>query len=238
MAENALENAFIRLPRPQKVLDPKKVIIPTKSALLQAQIEKVRQNQPKSHMPPPEREPADPKHLRSVVNTKSLDGTPLESRMEVVENSDLHTLGPVITLGVLTQDGVKWALRAQRGRSGLLMVKKVKQDTGAAERRILETISHRNIAKLLHVFDDNDLMCLAMEYSRFTLAEVFFVHLRLEEQQIQCIARSVRSLLFFISKLTKEDLRRIGIPRKNRYRSQLCGCRLDPHNPRSTRGVV
>ena len=97
----------------------------------------------------------------------------------------------MITLGVFTQDQTKWTIRAQRGRKGLVMVKRLDRGMGEAEICFLRRISHRNIAKFVHSYMEDGSHCIAIEYCRFTLAEILHVHLRLEEPQLQPIACSV-----------------------------------------------
>jgi hypothetical protein len=227
--DNALESAFVRLPRPQKVLDPDKIIVPTRSALLRAQTPKLRDYGSSSLMPQPRPRPAT---NPSTKLPKALYvGLPDIAKDGVVERADLHTLGPIITLGTLTQNNVKWALRAQRGRSGLIMVKSTKYEDGLAEQQILETLNHRNITKLVHACVDDGILCLAIEYCRFTLAEILFVHLKPEEQQVQYIARSV-STLHHACMLSygDSDLRRTGVSGKRRDITQPREFEFDPRN--------
>jgi hypothetical protein len=195
---NPLDNAFARLPRPQKVLVPGKVIVPTRSTLIQAaEVANSRNNARSPLLPAPSSDIPLKRHQRFPVAPIS----PILEHADTVEDatiqsSELSTLGPVITLGTLIQNDVKWALRAQQGRSGLIMVKRTKEVDGLAERHIIGTLNHRNVAKLVHSsMDEDGILCLAIEYSRYTLAEILFVHLKLEEQQVQYIARSVRFTL-------------------------------------------
>jgi hypothetical protein len=193
-----MENAFARLPRPQKVLDPGRIIVPTRSALLQAaEVTKIRNRGKPSldlfQMPLATVHPSTSSPLKVLSPTDSL-----LSRLDAVQDGiptsmTVPPLGPVINLGTLTQNNVKWTLRAQQGRSGLIMVKRMKHAVGLAEQEIVKNLNHHNVAKLVHSFIDTDgSVCLALEYCRYTLAEVLFVHLKLEEQQVQYIARSVR----------------------------------------------
>jgi hypothetical protein len=191
-SKDSLENAFVRLPRPQKVLDPGKILVPTRSALIQVQIAKSHDNDTSLPMPPQHTRNTSIKTVtESTLQTNTSMSALGEDQCDLIQGTDLHPLSPVIIMGTLTQDRVKWELRAQRGRSRLLMVKSVKHDTGLTEQQVLETLNHRNIAKLVHASIKDERLCLAMEYCRFTLAEILFVHLNPEEQQVQYIARSV-----------------------------------------------
>jgi hypothetical protein len=106
---------------------------------------------------------------------------------------ELHSLGPLITLGTLTQDNTEWSLRAQRGRKGLVMVKRLEYVKGLHEKQVIGELNYRHIAKLVHTFVDSDVLCLTIEYCRITLAEMLFVHLKMEEEQVQYIACLVRT---------------------------------------------
>jgi hypothetical protein len=167
----------------------------TKSALLQANQRRIER--PSASTPlilaqtaPSSSDSAEPDVDPKVQNRALINDT--------IEVPDLNPLGPVLTLGTLTQNNVKWILRAQKGRSGLLMVKKIVDKLGVSEKQVLEGLNHRNIAKIVHSFYEQHQLCLAMEYCRFTLAEILFVHLKLEEQQLQYIARSVRVSIQFV----------------------------------------
>jgi hypothetical protein len=244
--ENAIENAFARLPRPQKVLDPGKIIVPTRSALLQAaEITKIRNR----GQPPLDlfQNPVATVHPSASSPTPLLltKNSPLStSRLDTMQDDvskdmTVPSLGPVITLGTLTQNNVKWDLRAQQGRSGIIMVKRTKHAVGLAEQEIVKHLNHHNVAKLVHSSIDTDgSVCLALEYCRYTLAEVLFVHLKLEEQQVQYIARSVRLSV----SLPNADNRLIMLPglrsaiisRSPRDISQLSRLELNSYHTRPT----
>jgi hypothetical protein len=193
-----LEQAFVRLPRPQRVLDPAKLLVPTRSALLQAQVHaNLRQHEKLSPMPPPPRpRPTTPPPSSSIAaptsNATLVESSASEPTIRTLEDPiDLHSLGPLITLGTLTQDNTEWSLRAQRGRKGLVMVKRVEYVKGLREKQVIGDLNHRHVAKLVHTFVDEDVLCLTIEYCRITLAEMLFVHLKMEEEQVHYIARSV-----------------------------------------------
>jgi hypothetical protein len=195
----SMENAFARLPRPQKVLELGKTRVPTKAALLRAaDTTRLSKNSESSILLPGKTEPSGGHLSRS---TNALE-TPMltsptsdrQSRTQSTEREEarLLTLGSLITLGTLKQNNVKWILRAQQGRSGLIMVKTRKAQTASTEQDILKSLSHQHVAKLIHsTFHEDGSISLAIEYCRYTLAEILFVHLKLEDVQLQYIARSV-----------------------------------------------
>jgi serine/threonine protein kinase len=197
--ENNMARVFARIPRPQKVLGTGKIMVPTASTLRQAaEAAKVRVREPSSLAALSNLnagETGNTELSKRFVQQKDLppkgsDLGPPEAQM----NASIRPLSPVITLGVLTQNSVRWALRAQYGRNGLIMVKKVKPESGKRELEIMQGFNHRNIAKLVHSsVHEDETISISLEYCRCTLAEILFVHLKLEEMQIQCIARSVSS---------------------------------------------
>ncbi len=203
-APKAPDHAFTRLARPQRVLDPIKPLVPTKTSLLQAN---KGSKSPRLHpLPPspstPPLSPTNPssppsplalaKPLTGVATTipTKPHGTELH-----VKSQEVSQIGPLQTYGTLTQNNVEWELRAQQGRTGLIMVKKVRPEIGRVQKEILGGLQHRNIAKLLHTFHCKSDIGLALEYCRFTLVEMLHVHLKLEEQQVRYIARSVSSMV-------------------------------------------
>ena len=186
-----------RIPRPQRVLTPGRISVPTASALLKEQL---RTRTPAIRRSVPLRSPATTgtaSHSPSdALTSGSSSAIDTEYDVESAENESLQrsavqTLGPMITLGTFTQDQTKWTIRAQRGRKGLVMVKRLDRGMGEAEISFLRRISHRNIAKFVHSYMEDGRHCIAIEYCRFTVAEILHVHLRLEEPQLQLIARSV-----------------------------------------------
>ncbi|KAF2028952.1 hypothetical protein EK21DRAFT_90168 [Setomelanomma holmii] len=195
--DHVLEKAFVRIPRPQRVLDPGRPLVPTKSALLQANQRRAEHfsttPSPTSAQTVPSSSDSAKADIDCGVRNKAVTD-------DTIEIPDLNVLGPVITLGTLTQNNVKWILRAQRGRSGLVMVKRLVDTLGVSEKQVLEGLNHRNIVKIIHSFYEQDQLCLAIEYCRFTLAEILFVHLKLEEQQVQYIARSIFDALTYLGK--------------------------------------
>jgi hypothetical protein len=198
------EPFFDRLPRPQRVLNPGRLSVPTASALLKehARVKSGRQTPLAVRRSVP---PSSPTIRNAEVTTSS---RPLETttppslslvtsheapavELQSLQHSVVQTLGPMVTLGTFTQDKTKWIVRAQRGRKSLVMVKRLSQVAGQAEASLLRELSHRNIARLVHSYMEHEVRCIALEYCRFTVAEILHVHLRLEEPQLQLIARSV-----------------------------------------------
>ncbi|KAF2194731.1 hypothetical protein K469DRAFT_706215 [Zopfia rhizophila CBS 207.26] len=173
---DAIENAFARLPRPQKVLDLTQPHVPTKYALMQA----------KAH--------AESVPLKPTTATDKLIGeTPHRT-----EEKTTVKLDELITLGKFAQGGVQWEVRARRGQSTLIMVRELGKVDGLREKDMLEQISHRNIAKIDHTFWKDESLCIGIEYCRPTLGEILHVHLKLEEQQVQYIARSIFQALSYL----------------------------------------
>jgi hypothetical protein len=197
---HALEHAFIRIPRPQKVLDPSKPLVPTKASLLQVQNNAKPREQtmlpPAEIIAPPLTKmavTAIPSKISSISGATSdvvSDGTP-NTDLFSIERQLVGERGPIITLGTFWQNNVAWSVRAQRGRATLMMVKTISIDIGVAEQEMLEKLRHRNIAQFVHSSQEHGSISIALEYCRFTLSEILHVHLKLEEPQVQCIARSV-----------------------------------------------
>ncbi|KAF2680646.1 kinase-like protein [Lentithecium fluviatile CBS 122367] len=195
VAGSALEHAFDRLPRPQKVLGAERPVIPTKASLLQ--VHKAASSSLRAMRPPPP-PPPPPAALQGGRATTLRSPPPrLDAQDHEMEAS--RQMGPMVTLGQFTQDGVEWAVRAQRGRLGLIMVKKTNKTAGLKEKNLLDGVRHKNITRVIHTFWEEDGLCLALEYCRFTLAEILHVHLRLEEHHIKHIARSVFDALAFLA---------------------------------------
>jgi hypothetical protein len=200
-SDESLKNpSFVRLPRPQRVLELSRPLVPTKSSLLALSKHNPELRENKKLPSPLAQQPSttplvETLHSSSLPTSASsadvLASSKTESKADSLHTSAVRIMGPMTTLGTFTQDEVNWAIRAQRGRHGLVMVKRVKEDVGHTETRILEDLSHQNIARLLHSFYDSGSYCLAMEYCRFTLAELLEVSLKFQEQQVQYVARSV-----------------------------------------------
>ena len=186
---NPSQLTFARLPRPQKVLDLNRPLVPTKSLLMQFQAhakspEKLPQGTPLSTIPPP-LPPPPPRDLQ-----------PTSSHVP-------HALpDSMITLGKFAQDSTEWFVRARRGHSGLVMAKKLSRTTGLHEENVLKNLTHTNIARMIHAFCEGDKVLLGLEYCRYTLGEILHVHLKLEVQQVQHIACSVSGgccAIFFVT---------------------------------------
>ncbi|KAF2439140.1 hypothetical protein P171DRAFT_490574 [Karstenula rhodostoma CBS 690.94] len=190
-------HTFDRLPRPQRIFDPT-LAVPTKVAL---EVMARQSNESLQPMRPP---PKPPINRSPKVNASSsserrefhvsadtaLPATDLRRPLSQPDEPP-RKLGLVITLGTFTQDGQEWDVRAQRGRRGLIMVKKRDRAPGSVEKEAHSVSKHENIINLLGVVLQGEIIELSFEYSRFTLAQVLHVHLKLEERHIQCIAHAV-----------------------------------------------
>jgi hypothetical protein len=199
---SAFERTFDRLPRPQRVLDLGRPLVPTATALVRTRhslppIAHDSLNDAQITIPP--RTSLSPPSPPLITSFES--PTHVGFEFESIEHSAVHALGPMVTLGKFTQDKTEWAVRAQRGRNKLIMVKRLDQAIDHVEMGLLESIVHRNIAKLVHSYIDAGSPCIALEYCRITLAEILHVHLRLEEPQLQLIARSVSCTLQTLCRL-------------------------------------
>ena len=183
-----------RLPRPQRVLGSAKGVVPTKLALLEAKARRDNSSSgPSAQLPADSKAPRVPAPVFKPPKKPSFQSFGRrEALPQSIQASD--RLGPVVTLGTLTQDGQDWDVRAQRGRRGLVMVRTLTVAAGTMQERALNAVNHENIIKVLDVLLTNEMMELSFEYSRFTLAQVLHVHLKLEEKQIQCIAFAVSCL--------------------------------------------
>jgi hypothetical protein len=204
--DHTLEHAFARLPRPQKVLDLGRPLVPTKAALLRADIDTrpiqglsknaTRFTGPVPALPPPAvlaSPPVAALPLPSSIVTPPTDADVVKQTPRPEHSADENVA--TITLGKFTQDGVEWDVRAQRGHSQLFMVKRFEHSATRRLQRILEPLSHTNIARVAHIGWESDALLLSIEYCRFTLSEILHVHLKLEELQVQHIARSVSPTL-------------------------------------------
>jgi hypothetical protein len=209
---NNMASVFARIPRPQKVLGMDKIVVPTASTLRQAaEVTKVRAKETTSQIAQTMSNSDRKSHVLYPENlAQQKVFTPKDSdisQSEPLPNISTRPLGPVVTLGVLTQNNVRWVLRGQHGRNGLIMVKKVRHESGKREQDLIETFNHRNIAKLVHSsINEDGSINLALEYCRCTLAEILFVHLELEETQIQYVGRSVSwhsRLEYILTKLSR-----------------------------------
>lgn len=199
---NPIEPHSDRIPRPQRVLNPGRLSVPTVSALLkeQVRVQSISETAAAACRSVPVRSsvtsdtpshpPQKPTRL-SLTSSSISDNDAILPEKELFQHFTVERLGPMVTLGTFTQDKTKWTVRAQRGRKGLIMIKRLENLTGQAEIDFLRRISHRNIGKLIHSYAENEYHFIAMEYCRFTIAEILHVHLRLDEPQLQFVARSV-----------------------------------------------
>lgn len=200
-ANDASENVrFARLPRPQRVLDPgSRLVVPTKSALMQADAELPSRSLPIRLKPvksvklvEPVLKPAPAKDVSP--SRESPDAT-IDIPAQLPLSQEYTSTGE---LGFFIQEGVKYAICARRGRNTLFMVRQYERSAGGRVQNVLEHLNHRNIAKVTQIDWEGDTMSLGLEYCRFTLREILHVHLKLEETQIQHIAASVSSSFFRI----------------------------------------
>ncbi|KAL5370998.1 hypothetical protein DPSP01_014547 [Paraphaeosphaeria sporulosa] len=196
------------LPRPQQVLNSKQNAVPTKLAL-EAKARRYAKQPMRAAPKPPVRLDANPrvsatqhtKSLRAVAAVSGslvgLSSAPLGSH-KILSRSEWSPseVEPVDKLGTFTQDGKDWDVRAPRGRNGLLMVKTREIAAGLAEEQVLNLVDHENVVKLLSAVSNAESIELFFEYSRFTLAQIFYVHLKMGERHIQCIAQAVSRIPF------------------------------------------
>lgn len=194
-----------RLPRPQRIFNGR-LSVPTASALLQRQqmhAFPARHTQPadRRSIPLPSLGSSSAEDAVSSLQAGSPPASPSRSvntnyealslKLDPLQHSAVQLLGPMVTLGTFVQDRTRWIVRAQRGRRTFVMVKRLDPVISQAEARLLRRLAHRNIAKLVYSYMENEVRCIALEYCRFTVAEILHVHLHLEEPQLQLIARSV-----------------------------------------------
>lgn len=130
--------------------------------------------------------------IRPRVPTKSALILAGRTKKESSENQnerekavELHSLGNLI------QEGVRWSICLQQGRSSPIMVQRLNRAKGAHIEKISPSLNHKNIAKVRHLLWEDDLLAIGWENCRYTLNQILHVHRPLFEQQIQFIARSV-----------------------------------------------
>lgn len=197
------------LPRPQQVLNPN--VVPTKLALEAKARQYAKSIQPMRQLPKPPicgdanlrasaTQPTVSRPRAAAVVSRTLVGlssAPLGSLKTLSQSewSPSH-VEPGDRLGTFTQDGKEWGVRTLRGRNGLLMVKTRRLAAGLAEKRAFDVVSHENVVKLLSAVSSTESIELFFEYSRFTLAQIFYVHLKMGERHIQCIAHAVSGVPF------------------------------------------
>lgn len=197
-----------RLPRPQRAFNGR-LSVPTASALLHQQTRATSERHAQAAigrsvlLPSPSTEETSSYAEKSISYGKAGSSlTPLSKSVTMsheappielgtLQRSVVQSMGPMVTLGTFTQDRTRWVVRAQRGRRTFVMVKRLDPLLGQAEAHLLHRLSHRNITRLVNSYMENEVRCIALEYCRFTVAEILHVHLRLEESQLQLIARSV-----------------------------------------------
>ncbi|EMD97596.1 hypothetical protein COCC4DRAFT_27063 [Bipolaris maydis ATCC 48331] len=213
---NSIEDAFKRLPRPQRVLDPTRPRVPTTVALL-AQKNGHRDDFMKTHsavppLPlselPPYPQPHSPLLASPLVTHQPVPRlaighvSPLREHKTALESnvSKGSNRSELLTLGHFKQNDIEWAVQSSKRCKGLVMVKKVFRKDGIVEKDILERLQHPNITKLVSSIYEDDMMLLTFEYCRFSLIEVMSVHIKLEELQVQCIATSIFNALSYLSR--------------------------------------
>jgi hypothetical protein len=168
---------------PQKVLDSSRMRVPTKSLLMQAQMNSriselaivYPQSQPPTSLMPAPPTPVPAKSKKSIISAQS-----------------------EIDFGTFTQNGVDWLVRARRD-SSMIMVKKLRRIAGLREKNILDQISHANIAKMEQFICEGDSVYLGLEYCRPTLGQILHVTQKLELQHVQHIACSVSNYFRFVN---------------------------------------
>ncbi|KAF2257506.1 hypothetical protein CC78DRAFT_588461 [Lojkania enalia] len=192
-------DTFIRIPRPQRVLDLSRPLVPTKSSLLEAHLQG--------------ESPTDTNTIgtkdASIPTTFDANKEPLQASFFPLQAINIKSsqkrprdnLKSLENLGRFTQDTVEWAVQTRRGHSSLIMVKKLDRVVGIKEEKVLEQINHKNIIHLNYVLEDADSLFLGFEYCRVTLREILHVHLRLEELHLQYIARSIFGALIYLGGL-------------------------------------
>ena len=189
LLEQALDR---RLPRPQKVLNRSHGVVPTKLALLEVKARQEAESDRSSLRTQSQSAASSSanQQFRSPVKPSYI-----VSRKDQSQLVETTQLGPLVTLGTLTQDAVDWDVRAQRGRRGLIMVKRLIPAIHAMQKQALDVVKHENIIRVLDVVSNSEWTELSFEYARFTLAQILYVHLKLDELHIQCIAYAVSYLL-------------------------------------------
>ena len=78
------------------------------------------------------------------------------------------------------------------------MSRKLKKEYRLVEKDILRQVAHNNIVKIKQAFLKGEFLRIGVKYCQFTLKEIIYIRVGLEEAQLQFIARSV----CFLSSLT------------------------------------
>ena len=78
------------------------------------------------------------------------------------------------------------------------MFRKLKKEYRLVEKDILRQVAYNNIIKIKQVFLEGEFLRISVKYCRFTLKEIIYIRVRLEEAQLQFITR----LVCFLSSLT------------------------------------
>ena len=97
--------------------------------------------------------------------------------------------GRMARLGTLMQRQQKWAINVQDDQ--VVMVKKIKEDSGLQVIEKLKLLHHPNVGRLKTAFLHESYVYLVQPYARFTLEDLLSVHIHLDEVQIQLVATSV-----------------------------------------------
>lgn len=193
---HAIENAFTRHPRPQRMLDLKESapIAPTKAALMQ----KAKSHTNMIHQSITSLSVPIPKAFSNRTNTAA---SPEVSVATLNNTSGVEQLQELITLGTLVQGETEWVIHQRKHVPGMIMSRKLKKEHGLVEKDILGQVAHNNIVKIKQAFLEGEFLRIGVEYCRFTLEEIIHVRVGLEEAQLQFIARSVFNALNYLRKL-------------------------------------
>lgn len=96
-----------------------------------------------------------------------------------------------LRLGQLVQTAGRYEISSKDGI--VVMIQKCDASKGSAIATMLNKLSHPNIALVRDFIEFEGIAFLCYDYFRYTLTELLAVPLRLQEPQLQSIARSVSS---------------------------------------------
>lgn len=96
-------------------------------------------------------------------------------------------------LGTLAQGPINWDVHvgSNKNHYQLFMVKHLAREEGVKAERIWPDLDHDNIAKMVERSWKDNILTLGIEYCRHTVRNILHIHLKLQETQVQFIARSV-----------------------------------------------
>ena len=99
-----------------------------------------------------------------------------------------------VQLGTLTQAGIDLQVCVQRQDNvALVMFKRLETKDDRVWKRVL-ALDHPNLAQALFTIDIDDGLFLGYAYARYTLEEVWSVHMQMNETHLRAIAQAVRNL--------------------------------------------